>query len=174
MRFRAFPPHRLPGPKLESQKVERDDREVAASVRILAVDDLRLLGMQRSAPDCRPRRVLLHLSYSCVSPYGPAILVTHGQIRKWKEGRARWWLMFAHPATGLFGRSTERTPSPPRSPDRSAPCATPACECRFSPDHPRSKRTRPWGRARAERGLTPPLAVLAVAMSIPLLQRNKS
>ena len=44
--LRAFPPHRLPGPKLESQKVERDDREVAASVRILAVDDLRLLGMQ--------------------------------------------------------------------------------------------------------------------------------
>ena len=44
--LRAFPPHRLPGPKLEPQKVERDDREVAASVRILAVDDLRLLGMQ--------------------------------------------------------------------------------------------------------------------------------
>ena len=34
--LRAYPPHRLPGPKLESQKVERDDREVAASVRILA------------------------------------------------------------------------------------------------------------------------------------------
>jgi hypothetical protein len=26
----------------------------------------------------------LHLSYSCVSPYGPAILVTHGQQRNWK------------------------------------------------------------------------------------------
>src|ERR1700752_3123037 len=39
-------------------------------------------GGLRSAPDCRPRRVLLHLSYSCVSPYGPAILVTHGQQRK--------------------------------------------------------------------------------------------
>ena len=25
--------------------------------------------------------LLLHLSYSCVSPYGPAILVTHGQKR---------------------------------------------------------------------------------------------
>src|SRR6476646_6930335 len=35
--LRAFPPHRLPGPKLESQKVERDDREVAASVRILTM-----------------------------------------------------------------------------------------------------------------------------------------
>ena len=29
----------------------------------------------------RPRRVLLHLSYSCVSPYGPEILVTHGHER---------------------------------------------------------------------------------------------
>jgi hypothetical protein len=38
----------------------------------------------RSAPDCRPRRALLHLSYSCVSPYGPAILATHGQQRNWK------------------------------------------------------------------------------------------
>src|SRR6266480_2434125 len=34
-------------------------------------------GGLRSAPDCRPRRALLHLSYSCASPFGPAILVTH-------------------------------------------------------------------------------------------------
>ena len=27
------------------------------------------------------RRALLHLSYSYASPYGPAILVTHGHIR---------------------------------------------------------------------------------------------
>src|SRR6516164_2461762 len=33
-------------------------------------------GGLRSAPDCRPRRVLLHLSYSCASPCGPALLVT--------------------------------------------------------------------------------------------------
>src|SRR4029077_9453896 len=34
-------------------------------------------GGLRSTPDCRPRRALLHLSYSCISPCGPAILVTH-------------------------------------------------------------------------------------------------
>src|SRR5260370_42001958 len=32
-------------------------------------------GGLRSTPDCRPRRALLHLSYSCASPFGPAILV---------------------------------------------------------------------------------------------------
>src|SRR5713226_7725799 len=30
-------------------------------------------GGLRSTPDCRPRRALLHLSYSCASPCGPAI-----------------------------------------------------------------------------------------------------
>jgi hypothetical protein len=30
----------------------------------------------RSATDCRSRRALLHLSYSCIPPCGPAILVT--------------------------------------------------------------------------------------------------
>src|SRR6516162_1504387 len=29
----------------------------------------------RSAPDCRPRRTYLHLSYSYAAPFGPAILV---------------------------------------------------------------------------------------------------
>jgi hypothetical protein len=38
-------PHRLPGSELETQEIERDDRKVAPPVRILAVDDLRLLGM---------------------------------------------------------------------------------------------------------------------------------
>src|SRR5207245_2687609 len=28
----------------------------------------------RSAPDCRTRRAFLHLSYSCASPFGPALL----------------------------------------------------------------------------------------------------
>src|SRR6516225_1114032 len=42
----ALPPHRLPGSKLEPQKVERSDRLVGYSVRILAIDDLRLLRMQ--------------------------------------------------------------------------------------------------------------------------------
>src|SRR5216684_4134203 len=38
-------------------------------------------GGLRSTPDCRPRRALLHLSYSCASPFGPAILVTHDPAR---------------------------------------------------------------------------------------------
>src|ERR1700686_4793839 len=33
-------------------------------------------GGLRPEPDCRPRRGLLHLSYSCAPPCGPAILVT--------------------------------------------------------------------------------------------------
>ena len=38
-------------------------------------------GGLRSTPDCRPRRAILHLSYSCASPFGPAILVTHDPHR---------------------------------------------------------------------------------------------
>ena len=38
-------------------------------------------GGLRSTPDCRLRRALLHLSYSCASPFGPAILVTHDPQR---------------------------------------------------------------------------------------------
>jgi len=34
-------------------------------------------GGLRSAPDCRTRRALLHLSYSCASPVLMAMLVTH-------------------------------------------------------------------------------------------------
>ena len=34
-------------------------------------------GGLRSAPDCRSRRALLHLSYSYAPPFGPAALVTH-------------------------------------------------------------------------------------------------
>jgi hypothetical protein len=33
-------------------------------------------GGLRSTPDCRPRRALLHLSYSYAAPCGPALLVT--------------------------------------------------------------------------------------------------
>src|ERR1039458_3892579 len=35
----------------------------------------------RPKPDFRPRRALLHLSYSCAPPFGPAMLVTHGTSR---------------------------------------------------------------------------------------------
>jgi hypothetical protein len=39
-------------------------------------------GGLRSAPDCRTRRALLHLSYSCASPCGRAMLVTQGPFAK--------------------------------------------------------------------------------------------
>src|ERR1700737_1006197 len=38
-------------------------------------------GGLRSTPDCRPRRALLHLSYSYASPCGPALLVTQDPLR---------------------------------------------------------------------------------------------
>src|SRR6516162_8242459 len=38
-------------------------------------------GGLRSAPDCRPRRTSLHLSYSYAPPFGPAILVTQDPNR---------------------------------------------------------------------------------------------
>src|SRR5438034_9896907 len=38
-------------------------------------------GGLRSAPDCRPRRTFLHLSYSCATPFGPAILVTQDPLQ---------------------------------------------------------------------------------------------
>jgi hypothetical protein len=38
-------------------------------------------GGLRSAPDCRTRRALLHLSYSCASPVLMAMLVTHDPQR---------------------------------------------------------------------------------------------
>src|SRR6266536_2656673 len=41
-------------------------------------------GGLRSAPDCRPRRAFLHLSYSYASPFGPAILVTQDHSGPWQ------------------------------------------------------------------------------------------
>src|SRR6267154_6877813 len=38
-------------------------------------------GGLRSAPDCRPRRAVLHLWYSYASPFGPALLVTQDPQR---------------------------------------------------------------------------------------------
>src|SRR5215467_6845406 len=37
-------------------------------------------GGLRSAPDCRTRRALLHLSYSYATPFGPALLVTQARF----------------------------------------------------------------------------------------------
>ena len=41
-------------------------------------------GGLRSAPDCRPRRAFLHLSYSYATPFGPAVLVTQGRVGMWR------------------------------------------------------------------------------------------
>src|SRR6516164_3625445 len=38
-------------------------------------------GSLRSAPDCRTRRALLHLPYSCALPCGRAMLVTQDPLR---------------------------------------------------------------------------------------------
>src|ERR1700757_3595370 len=46
-------------------------------------------GGLRSTPDCRPRRTFLHLSYSCASPFGPAILVTQDPKRTWIPLKSR-------------------------------------------------------------------------------------
>ena len=42
-------------------------------------------GGLRSTPDCRTRRAYLHLSYSCASPFGPALLVTQGTKRTCRD-----------------------------------------------------------------------------------------
>src|SRR6266478_569011 len=46
-------------------------------------------GGLRSTPDCRPRRALLHLSYSYASPCGPALLVTQDPLRKSRSSPER-------------------------------------------------------------------------------------
>src|SRR5262244_798102 len=43
-------------------------------------------GGLRSAPDCRTRRALLHLSYSCAAPVLLAMLVTHDPFRTFRFG----------------------------------------------------------------------------------------
>src|SRR5262245_29404176 len=53
------------------------------------------------APDRRPRGALPHLSYSCASPCGPAMLVTH-----------------SHKQTSASPRSVMRSPSPTTSANR--------------------------------------------------------
>src|SRR6476469_2311331 len=57
-------------------------------------------GGLRSTPDCRPRRALLHLSYSYAPPCGPALLVTQRQ----SPTRSR------HPPPWLLSRFTSPNP----------------------------------------------------------------
>src|SRR6266852_5054015 len=60
-------------------------------------------GGLRSAPDCRTRRVLLHLSYSCASPFGPALLVTQDPDRTC-GGISRLLLAGARESPALLSR----------------------------------------------------------------------
>src|SRR5471032_768792 len=46
-------------------------------------------GGLRSTPDCRSRRALLHLSYSCIPPCGPAIFVTQDPERTLRLARLK-------------------------------------------------------------------------------------
>ena len=43
-------------------------------------------GGLRSTPDCRPRRAILHFSYSNASPRGPALLVTQDPTCDFRSG----------------------------------------------------------------------------------------
>src|SRR5437868_5571736 len=50
----------------------------------------------RPAPDGRPRRALLHLSYSCAPPFGPAMLVTHDPERSLSDRRSQIGTVMEH------------------------------------------------------------------------------
>src|SRR5260221_10206009 len=54
---------------------------VSATLTTIAFDNSSLRWLEINTCDCRPRRTFLHLSYSCASPFGPAILVTHDPDR---------------------------------------------------------------------------------------------
>ena len=56
-------------------------------------------GGLRSAPDCRTRRALLHLSYSCASPVLMAMLVTHDPSQTFRRHRAHAVAIASHPHT---------------------------------------------------------------------------
>src|SRR5712672_3633841 len=57
--------------------------DFSATFTTIAFDDSSLRWL-RSAPDCRTRRAVLHLSYSYAAPCGPALLVTQGHLRTYK------------------------------------------------------------------------------------------
>jgi hypothetical protein len=63
-------------------------------------------GGLRSTPDCRPRRTYLHLSYSYVPPFGPAILVTQDPSATWARCSAA--AVSVAPRVGSRARSFSR------------------------------------------------------------------
>ena len=78
-------------------------------------------GGLRSTPDCRPRRALLHLWYSCASPCGPAILVTQDPNRTlaasfdWLRGSCRRQRN-AKTRAGVAKRRSQAAAGPPYRP----------------------------------------------------------
>jgi hypothetical protein len=54
--------------------------DFSATFTTIAVDNSSLRWLEIST-DCRPRRTFLHLSYSCATPFGSAILVTQDPSR---------------------------------------------------------------------------------------------
>jgi hypothetical protein len=68
-------------------------------------------GGLRPAPDCRPRRALLHLSYSSAPSYSDGAFVTHAPLRTWRglgrrghvDGIRRGYVQRAHDLF-LFGQ----------------------------------------------------------------------
>ena len=55
-----------------------------------------------SVPDDRTRRALLHLSYSCISPFGPAIFVTHDPQETLCSRATLVWLKRSKPVRHNF------------------------------------------------------------------------
>ena len=99
-------PHRLPGTELKAQKIERDVGEVAPSVRILAVDDLRLLRMQH--------QLVGRKAVSKSTPTSPA------PPRRFDNDRSR------RPHSARTGRAD--TPAPSRCRTHSAGTGLPGAE----------------------------------------------
>jgi adenylate cyclase len=87
-------------------------------------------GGLSSAPDCRTRRALLHLSYSCASPCGPVMLVTQDPRRTFRvdarslppcHGRAKCHLRPVRAyavSAGAYSALTERLGTAPPLPDK--------------------------------------------------------
>ena len=59
--------------------------DVSATLTTTAFDRSSSRWLGSSDLIAETRRALLHLSYSCAQPFGPAMLVTHDPKRKWSK-----------------------------------------------------------------------------------------
>jgi hypothetical protein len=64
----------------QRRAIFRNELSRLATLTTIAFDDSSCSGL-RPAPDCRPRGTFPHLSYSCASPCGRAMLVTQDPQR---------------------------------------------------------------------------------------------